>query len=139
MGVYSDTLKKRGLRHGSGSKRGVLCTGHDRKRGGGVLGTGQARKGSKGGSYARVRPEKGIFTAAHPGTGVDIIWCPPPPHRGVLTSQPVGGISRGDRVALFFLANTRGKCKNMKVGNQNLNPPVKNIEPVSKKGIKTAE
>ena len=43
MGVYSDRLKKRGLRHGSGPKRGVL-------------GTGQARK-------------KGVFTAAHTCTG----------------------------------------------------------------------
>ena len=33
VGVYSDTLKKRGLRHGSGQK------------GGGVLGTGQVQKG----------------------------------------------------------------------------------------------
>ena len=34
MGVYSDRLKKRGLRHGSGSQRG-----------GGVLGTGHVKKG----------------------------------------------------------------------------------------------
>ena len=45
-------VKKGGLRHGSGSKRGVL-------------GTGQVKKG-------------GIFTAAHTCTG-HICECPPPP------------------------------------------------------------
>ena len=34
VGVYSDRLKNRGLRHGSGLKRGVLGTGPARKKGG---------------------------------------------------------------------------------------------------------
>ena len=34
VGVYSDRLKNRGLRHGSGQKRGVLGTGQARKKGG---------------------------------------------------------------------------------------------------------
>ena len=55
--------KNRGLRHGSGQKRGVLGTGQARKRG--VLGTGQVKKG-------------GVFTAAHTCTG-HICECPPPP------------------------------------------------------------
>ena len=38
VGVYSDRLKKRGRRHGSGSKKGggVLGTGPARKKGGGL-------------------------------------------------------------------------------------------------------
>ena len=44
-GVYSDRIKTRGLRHVSGSKRGVFGTGQVKR---GVLGTGQARKGGGG-------------------------------------------------------------------------------------------
>ena len=56
-------LKKRGLRHGSGKKRGVLGTGQDRKKGGLRHGSGQKR---------------GVFTVAHTCTG-HICECPPPP------------------------------------------------------------
>ena len=53
MGVYSDRLKKRGLGHRSGSKRGVFGTGQVKKgvlghvsvSKKGVLGTGQVKKG----------------------------------------------------------------------------------------------
>ena len=63
VGVYSDRLKNRGLRHGSGLKRGVLGTGPARKKGGLRHGSGQ---------------KMGVFTAAHTYTGH--IWeCPPPP------------------------------------------------------------
>ena len=61
VGVYSDRLKKRGLKHGSGQKRGVLGTGHTKKNG--VLGTGHLIK-------------RGVFTAAHTCTG-HICECPP--------------------------------------------------------------
>ena len=63
VGVYSDRLKYRGLRHGSGPKRGVLGTGQARKKGGLRHGSGQKR---------------GVFTAAHTCTG-HICECPPPP------------------------------------------------------------
>ena len=63
VGVYSDRLKNRGLRHGSGQKRGVLGTGQARKKGGLRHGSGQKR---------------GVFTAAHTCTG-HICECPPPP------------------------------------------------------------
>ena len=43
VGVYSDRLKIRGLRHGSGQKRGVLGTSQARKRGGLRHGSGQKR------------------------------------------------------------------------------------------------
>ena len=50
VGVCTDRLKKRGLRHGSGSKKGVLGTGQARKRR--VLGgTGQDKK--RGGGLYR--------------------------------------------------------------------------------------
>ena len=62
VGVYSDRLKNRGLRHGSGQKRGVLGTGQARKKGGLRHGSGQKR---------------GVFTAAHTCTG-HICECPPP-------------------------------------------------------------
>ena len=66
VGVYSDRLKNRGLRHGSGLKRGVLGTGQARKKGGLRHGSGQKR---------------GVFTAAHTYTGH--IWeCPPPGGEG---------------------------------------------------------
>ena len=61
VGVYSDRLKNRGLRHGSGQKRGVLGTGQARKKGGLRHGSGQKR---------------GVFTAAHTCTG-HICECPP--------------------------------------------------------------
>ena len=67
MGVYSDRLKKRGLRHGSGSKRGVLGTGQARKMGGLRHGSGSKKgclrheSGKKGG---------GVFTAAYGLVGV---------------------------------------------------------------------
>ena len=81
VGVYSDRLKKRGLRHGSGSKKkgggGVLGTGNVKK---GVLGTGQARKrgggglrhgsGKKGGSLLRHIRVLDIYASADP-PGVD--------------------------------------------------------------------
>ena len=61
-GVYSDRLKNRGLRHGSGQKRGVLGTGlRLEKRG--VLGTGQVKKG---GSLLRHIPVLGIYVSAPP-------------------------------------------------------------------------
>ena len=63
VGVYSDRLKNRGLRHGSGQKRGVLGTGQARKKGGLRHGSGQKR---------------GVFAAAHTCTG-HICECPPPP------------------------------------------------------------
>ena len=44
VGVYSDRLKYRGLRHGSGQKKGGLRHGSGSKKGG-VLGTGQVKKG----------------------------------------------------------------------------------------------
>ena len=66
VGVYSDRLKNRGLRHGSGQKRGVLGTGQARKKGGLRHGSGQKR---------------GVFTAAHTCTG-HICECPPPPRAG---------------------------------------------------------
>ena len=57
MGVYSDRLKKRGLRHGSGSKKGVLGTGQV-KKGGLRHGSGSKKggclrhwSGKKGGLY----------------------------------------------------------------------------------------
>ena len=61
MGVYSDRLKNRGLRHGSGQNRGVLGTGQARKKG--VLGTGQVKKG---GSLLRHIPVLGIYVSAPP-------------------------------------------------------------------------
>ena len=76
MGVYSDRLKKRGLRHGSGSKGGGggLGTGHvkkgglrhgsgSKKRGGGVLGTGQVKRG---GSLLRHIRVLDIYASADP-------------------------------------------------------------------------
>ena len=81
VGVYSDRLKNRGLRHGSGLKRGVLGTGQARKKGGLRHGSGQKR---------------GVFTAAHTCTGH--IWeCPPPPrvigHRSLYGLGPTRGIA----------------------------------------------
>ena len=77
VGFYSDRLKNRGLRHGSGLKSGVLGTGQARKKGGLRHGSGQKR---------------GVFTAAHTCTGH--IWeCPPPglvPHTSFYC-QPVTG------------------------------------------------
>ena len=64
---YSDRLKNRGLRHGSG-KKGGLRHGSGSKKGG-VLGTGQVKKG--------------VFTAAHTCTG-HICECPPPPPPGCI-------------------------------------------------------
>ena len=61
MGFYSDRLKKRGLRHGSGQKMGVLGTGQARKKGG--LGTGQVKKG---GSLLRHIPVLAIYVSAPP-------------------------------------------------------------------------
>ena len=55
VGVYSDRLKNRSLRHGSGQKRGVLGTGQARKKGGLRHGSSQKR---------------GVFTA---------VRAPPPP------------------------------------------------------------
>ena len=74
VGVYSDRLKNRSLRHGSGQKRGVLGTGQARKKWGLRHGSGQKR---------------GVFTAAHTCTG-HICECPPPPgpwHHYVVVSS----------------------------------------------------
>ena len=60
-GVYSNILKKRGLRHGSGQKRGVLGTGQARKNGG--LGHGS---GQKGGSLLRYIPVLAMHVSAPP-------------------------------------------------------------------------
>ena len=67
--------KNRGLRHGSGQKRGVLGTGQARKKGGLRFGSGQKR---------------GVFTAAHTCTG-HICECPPPP--GALSTSDKRGTS----------------------------------------------
>ena len=67
MGVYSDRLKKRGLRHGSDKKRGVLGTGRARKKGGLRHGSGQ-----KMGSLLRHIPTGHIYVSA-----------PPPPETSV--------------------------------------------------------
>ena len=64
VGVYSDRLKNRGLRHGSGQKRGVLGTGQARKKGGLRHGSGQ-----KGGSLLRHIPVLGIYVSAPPPPG----------------------------------------------------------------------
>ena len=61
MGVYSDRQKKRGLRHGSGQKRGVLGTGQARKKGDLRHGSGQ-----KGGSLLRHIPVLDIYVSAPP-------------------------------------------------------------------------
>ena len=82
VGVYSDRLKNRGLRHGSGQKRGVLGTGQARKKGGLRHGSGQKR---------------GVFTAAHTCTG-HICECPPPrgwiPESGKLCPGITGSVDR---------------------------------------------
>ena len=62
-GLLWQTKKNRGLRHGSGQKRGVSGMGQARKKGGLRHGSGQKR---------------GVFTAAHTCTG-HICECPPPP------------------------------------------------------------
>ena len=59
MGVYSDRLNKRGLRHGSGQKMGVLGAGQARKNGGLRHGSGQ-----KGGSLLRHIPVLDIYVSA---------------------------------------------------------------------------
>ena len=73
VGVYSDRLKNRGLRHGSVQKRGVLGTGQARKKGG-LIGTGQFKKG---GSLLR-----------HMSCTGHICECPPPP-------PPPPGVTHG--------------------------------------------
>ena len=64
MRVYSDILKKRVLRHGSGQKRGVLGTGEARKKGGLRHGSGK-----KGGSLLRHIPVLDIYVSAPPPPG----------------------------------------------------------------------
>ena len=55
MGVYSDRLKNRGLRHGSGQKSpGVLDLGTGQARKKGVLGTGQVKKKGGGSLYCGI-------------------------------------------------------------------------------------
>ena len=70
-GFTLDRLKKRGLRHGSGKKRGVLGMGQVKKGG---LRHGSGSK--KGGSWARVRSKKRFLYC---GT---YLYCPPPPPGG---------------------------------------------------------
>ena len=79
VGVYSDRLQNRGLRHGSGQKRGVLGTGQARKKGGLRHGSGQ-----KGGSLLRHIPVLGIYVSA-----------PPPPGGRSWVHTPAGAIVRG--------------------------------------------
>ena len=109
MGVYSDRLKTRGLRHGSGSKGGggVLGTGKARKGGGGlrhgpgskggggVLGTGQALKGGglrhgsgskKGGGLRHGSGKKGGSLPRHIPV-LDIYVSAPPPPPGIMSNS----------------------------------------------------
>ena len=69
VGVYSDRLKNRGHRHGSGPKRGVLGPGQARKKGGLRHGSGQ-----KWGSLLRHIPVLGIYVSVPPLRVCAMLW-----------------------------------------------------------------